>query len=184
VDVAAFVLGGPRPGHPDPLSEDGDGPLVVRAVLAVLAAGIEDVTVVDHPDRAGAVQRACTGLPVHLLLAPPSHAGQRPGAPRGDASVAVLVDGASPDVPPAVLGSLLTAVADGAEAAVPVQPLTDTVKRVDADRTVLATPDRDLLRVVRSPYVVRGDLLPPLGAAALLPALLLDAGLRVVAVPA
>jgi 2-C-methyl-D-erythritol 4-phosphate cytidylyltransferase len=183
VDVAAFVLGGPRPGHPDPLSEDGDGPLVVRAVRAALAAGIEDVTVVDRPDRGGALRRACTGLPVHLLLAP-SHAGQRPEPPRGDASVAVLVDGASPDVPPEVLGSLLAAVAGGAEAAVPVLPLTDTVKRVAADGTVLATPDRDLLRVVRSPYAVRGDLLPPLDAAVLVPALLLDAGLRVVAVPA
>lgn len=59
--------------------------------------------------------------------------------------------------------SLATAVVDavraGHDVAVPVLPLTDTVKQVHADGTVHTGPDRAGLRVLQTPFAVRTEMI-------------------------
>jgi 2-C-methyl-D-erythritol 4-phosphate cytidylyltransferase len=64
----------------------------------------------------------------------------------------VLVhDAARPFVPPAVIERVVAAVRAGAQAVVPVVPVTDTIKRVNASGEVLDTPDRAALVAVQTP---------------------------------
>jgi 2-C-methyl-D-erythritol 4-phosphate cytidylyltransferase len=65
---------------------------------------------------------------------------------------AVLVhDAARAFTPPSVIQAVVAAVEAGARAVIPVLPMADTVKQVDADGIVIATPDRAALRVVQTP---------------------------------
>lgn len=61
--------------------------------------------------------------------------------------------------PPALIRSVADAVAAGNPAVVPVLPVTDTVKRVDAAGTILSTPDRTGLRTIQSPQGFDIDVL-------------------------
>ena len=53
------------------------------------------------------------------------------------------------------MAAVAEAVLAGQDAAVPALPLTDTVKRVDAEGFVRGSPDRDGLRVVQAPWMGR-----------------------------
>jgi 2-C-methyl-D-erythritol 4-phosphate cytidylyltransferase len=64
----------------------------------------------------------------------------------------VLVhDAARPLVPAGVISAVLAALRSGADAVIPVLPVTDTVKRVDGDGIVTATVERSALRRVQTP---------------------------------
>jgi 2-C-methyl-D-erythritol 4-phosphate cytidylyltransferase len=69
-----------------------------------------------------------------------------------DATVVVVHDAARPLASPALFEDVVAAVTgpSGADGAVPVLPVTDTLKRV-ADRQVVATVDRDDLVAVQTP---------------------------------
>ncbi len=69
-----------------------------------------------------------------------------------DADGIVLVhDVARCLAPPDLFGRVIRAVRAGHPAVVPGQPVTDTVKVVDAQGRVLATPDRESLRGIQTP---------------------------------
>jgi 2-C-methyl-D-erythritol 4-phosphate cytidylyltransferase len=73
---------------------------------------------------------------------------------------AVLVhDVARPFVPPAVLTRVIAALSAGAVAVVPAIAVTDTIKVVGLDATVLDTPDRSSLRAIQTPQGFRRDAL-------------------------
>jgi 2-C-methyl-D-erythritol 4-phosphate cytidylyltransferase len=64
----------------------------------------------------------------------------------------VLVhDAARPFVPAEVIERVVAAVLAGAPAVIPVVPVTDTIKRVDATGLVVDTPDRSALVAVQTP---------------------------------
>ena len=75
-----------------------------------------------------------------------------------DATLVLIHDVARPLVTPALIDG---AVAAGAElgAVVTALPVTDTIKRVAADGSVLETLDRSALRAVQTPQVFRRDWL-------------------------
>ncbi|NUR80484.1 MAG: 2-C-methyl-D-erythritol 4-phosphate cytidylyltransferase [Dermatophilaceae bacterium] len=78
----------------------------------------------------------------------------------GEAVEIVLVhDAARCLTPVAVFDRVVTAVAGGAAAVVPGTLVVDTVKQVDADGFVVATPDRSALRAVQTPQGFRRDVL-------------------------
>ena len=78
----------------------------------------------------------------------------------GEAVKIVLVhDAARCLTPVAVFDRVVTAVAGGAAAVVPGTLVVDTVKQVDADGFVVATPDRSALRAVQTPQGFRRDVL-------------------------
>jgi 2-C-methyl-D-erythritol 4-phosphate cytidylyltransferase len=67
-----------------------------------------------------------------------------------DAAVILVHDAARPLLPDAVIGRLIHALGEGCDGAVPVLPVTDTVKRV-RDGVVDATLRRDELVTVQTP---------------------------------
>jgi 2-C-methyl-D-erythritol 4-phosphate cytidylyltransferase len=165
VHVRAVVI---VSGSSDVLSPLGGVPIVVRSVRALLdAPGITHVDLLVPPDRVPGVVDVCTALPVAVhgsVAALWAHAGQRSGGTHGDGATThgscVLVhDAARPLVPPSVVLSVVDAVRAGHRVVVPVLPLADTVKTVDAAGRVLSTPDRSGLRVVQTPQGFDGVLL-------------------------
>ncbi|MGI8753814.1 MAG: IspD/TarI family cytidylyltransferase [Acidimicrobiales bacterium] len=122
-----------------------------RGVVAVLpedagaggplgAAGWEvDVVVTGGPSRSASVRAG-------LGAVPPS------------AEIIAVHDAARPLVALSVWRAVLAAVAGGADAAIPVVPVTDTVKEVATDGT-LRTLDRSRLVAVQTPQAFRAGVL-------------------------
>ena len=72
----------------------------------------------------------------------------------------VLVhDAARALAPPALFDAVLAALHAGDAAVVPGLPLSDTIKQVDADGLVVATPARERLRAVQTPQGFDVDVL-------------------------
>jgi 2-C-methyl-D-erythritol 4-phosphate cytidylyltransferase len=80
------------------------------------------------------------------------------GAVPGAVETIVVHDAARPLAPPGLWRAVLDAVADGADAAVPVVPVTDTIKQVTTAGT-LATLDRSRLVAVQTPQGFRAATL-------------------------
>jgi 2-C-methyl-D-erythritol 4-phosphate cytidylyltransferase len=76
-----------------------------------------------------------------------------------DAKIVLVHDVDRALTPPAQIRSVADAVGAGNPAVVPVLPVTDTVKRVNAAGVVLSTPDRTGLRALQSPQGFEVDVL-------------------------
>ncbi|MFT5979229.1 MAG: 2-C-methyl-D-erythritol 4-phosphate cytidylyltransferase [Ilumatobacter sp.] len=76
-----------------------------------------------------------------------------------DATIVCVHDAARPLASPALYARVIAAVAAGADAAVPGIPVADTIKVVEADGTVVATPDRSTLVAVQTPQAFRASVL-------------------------
>ncbi|MCW2921159.1 MAG: 2-C-methyl-D-erythritol 4-phosphate cytidylyltransferase [Thermoleophilia bacterium] len=75
-------------------------------------------------------------------------------------ATAVLVhDAARPIVPESLVDRVLSPLADGADAVVPALPVTDTIKRVGSDGTILETIDRSVLCAAQTPQACRASAL-------------------------
>ena len=73
-----------------------------------------------------------------------------------DPYATVLIhDAVRPFVSPALPNKVLDSLSSGVDGVVPVLPLTDTVKEVDAAGRALATPDRSALRCAQTPQAFR-----------------------------
>jgi 2-C-methyl-D-erythritol 4-phosphate cytidylyltransferase len=175
VAVTAVVLAGGASAPVDVLTPVRGVPMVVFAVRALLATGlVECINVLDLGGRLRDVEQACSGLPVQVHAQWPLvpvgvgvHDAQRANSTSGDGSLTfragdlvLLHDAARPLAPPALALAVVEAVERGHDMAVPVLPLTDTVKRVDADAVVVDTPDRTGLRVLQTPIATRSELIP------------------------
>jgi len=128
----------------------GGVPMVVRAVRCLLDAGVATHVILDVPAPAAQLRAACAGLPVELRG---THIDKR--AVDGNGALLLRHDARRPLTPPALVAAVAAAIRSGQDAAVPALPLTDTVKRVDAEGFVRGSPDRDGLRVVQSPWMGR-----------------------------
>jgi 2-C-methyl-D-erythritol 4-phosphate cytidylyltransferase len=146
--------------------------MVVHAVRALLGSGlVERVTVLAGDASQVQLERACSAEPVSVSGRLPHRVGvhvtQRSTGTRSDGvitdrvgGVVLLHDACRPLAPVALVSSVVDAVLGGHDLAVPVLPLTDTVKRVDDRGLVTGTPDRSTLRVLQTPVAVRPELLP------------------------
>jgi len=177
-------FGGDRPKA---LLELGGTPLVVHAVRALREGGCTGVVVAAAPDLVSVVGGLLTesGLAVSGSHAPPAASDQADyalfdGAPvvvvgggsTRQASVCaalaavpagtrwVLIhDAARPLVPAAVAASVLSALAEGARAVIPVLPVVDTLKSVDAAGQITTTVDRTDIRRAQTPQGFERDVL-------------------------
>jgi 2-C-methyl-D-erythritol 4-phosphate cytidylyltransferase len=137
-----------------------------------VAAGVSDGVVVVVPAADVAVETP-TEPPTAPPTAPPASrvvvvAG---GATRSEsvraglaavpagATVVCVHDAARPFASAALYGRVVAAVSAGADAAVPALAVTDTIKIVDRDAVVVATPERASLRAVQTPQAFRADVL-------------------------
>ncbi|MBC6447087.1 2-C-methyl-D-erythritol 4-phosphate cytidylyltransferase [Actinokineospora xionganensis] len=111
-------------------------PADLAATTALLkAAGLPAMVVAGGADRTASVGLALR----HALQVIP------------DTRVVLVHDAARAFTPTSVIQAVVAAVEAGARAVIPVLPMADTVKQVDAEGTVLTTPDRACLRVVQTP---------------------------------
>jgi 2-C-methyl-D-erythritol 4-phosphate cytidylyltransferase len=147
-------------GVPKALVELAGRSLVARAVAAAASCrGVETVVVAVPP---GAEERLRARLGSSTILVP--------GGPSRHASVAaalaavppgtqivVVHDAARPFATPSLFSAVIQAL-DGADAAIPVLPLADTVKRV-RDGWVVATESRDELAAAQTPQAFRAGAL-------------------------
>jgi 2-C-methyl-D-erythritol 4-phosphate cytidylyltransferase / 2-C-methyl-D-erythritol 2,4-cyclodiphosphate synthase len=133
------------------------GEPVIRPSLATLAGhgAISAVQPVIHPDDAALFQGAITGLA--LLPAVPGGASRQASVCAGLealeplAPALVLVHDAARPFASETLITRAIAAAQTSGAAVPVIPVADTVKTVDAAGAVTGTIDRAHLRLVQTP---------------------------------
>lgn len=142
-------------------------PLVVRAVNGLLESGVVDhvqVVVRDADlDKISALFAVVEAVEMAVGgpdLASSVGAALRDGVRRCPGADIVLVhDAARALTPPTLVRSLVTAVSGGMDAAVPVLPVADTVKAVDAAGAVEHTLDRSTLRAVQTPWAFRRPVL-------------------------
>jgi 2-C-methyl-D-erythritol 4-phosphate cytidylyltransferase len=80
------------------------------------------------------------------------------GAVPQDAAVIVVHDGARPLAPPDLFAKVIGAVMDGADAAVPVLAVTDTLKRV-SEGVVVEGVARDEVVAVQTPQAFQAEVL-------------------------
>ncbi|WP_373325043.1 2-C-methyl-D-erythritol 4-phosphate cytidylyltransferase [Actinocatenispora rupis] len=173
-DVAVLVPAAGRgerlgPGVPKALRELAGVPLLVHAVRRVAAAkSVGHVVVAVPPGGEESVSAllapvlAETGVDLSVVVG---------GAERQQSvalalahvppeySIVLVHDAARAFAPPELVDRVAGAVRDGNDAVIPVLPVVDTVKRVDADGRVTATVDRSPLRSVQTPQGFRRDVL-------------------------
>lgn len=159
------------PGAPKALRPLAGEPLLVHAVRRIAAAPSVHTIVVAAP--------AADVESVRSMLAPVAPVIVVPGGAERQASVAaalaavpagpeiVLVhDAARALIPPDLVESVAEAVRSGHDAVIPVLPVVDTIKEVDAGERVLGTVDRSALRAVQTPQGFRRSVLTAGHAAA------------------
>ncbi len=117
--------------------------LVDQMTAALAAAGAPATVVAGGAERTESVRLALSAA----LAAVP------------DATIVLVHDAARAFTPPALIRSVTDAVAAGAPAVVPVLPVSDTIKRVDAAGIVVETPSRVDLRAVQTPQGFAVDVL-------------------------
>ncbi len=139
-------------------------PLLWHCVQGLLAAGCVAQVVVavgdEHRDRARSML-ADAEQRVRIVVG----AATRSGSVRcaldavPNAEVVLVHDAARCLAPVSVIRAVVDAVLDGEQAVVPVLPVVDTIKRVDACGHVESTVDRSALRTVQTPQGFAADLL-------------------------
>ena len=140
----------------------GGAPVLLHSMAALAATpGVTHLVVVAPRDRHEAIATLPCPVPV---LTVEGGARRQDSVAAGiaavpDAAWYLVHDGARPLVTPALAARVLDAAASADGAAIPVVPVTDTIKRVDAAGRVVETLDRSELRAVQTPQAFRGDLL-------------------------
>ena len=138
--------------------------LVERAVSGLLESGVVDRVVVAVPSDRTDQAKLILGREATIVA---GGANRRESVGR---ALAALADTGEPDfvlvhdaaralTPPALVVRVVEALRAGHSAVVPVLPLADTVKAVDANGMVLGTPDRAGLRAVQTPQGFATELL-------------------------
>ncbi|GAB3475835.1 hypothetical protein GCM10027521_06100 [Amycolatopsis cihanbeyliensis] len=151
-------------------------PALTRAVGGLLNSGsVDQVVIVTPPNRSAACAAA-----LHTVRNARLHLSSR-GADLDwsalaaevcrDAEIVLIHDPARPFTPATVLDAVVREVRAGAPVAVPVQPVTDTIKAIGSAGVVSGTHDRTTLRSTQAPCGFRAEVLrelpgtDPLGAA-------------------
>jgi 2-C-methyl-D-erythritol 4-phosphate cytidylyltransferase len=146
---------GTRLGEPTPKAfvDLGGRSLLELAIEGLHASGVIDqVVVIVARDRVPEVR---SSLPADVLVVEGGRErvdSVRAGLAAVSGARYVLVhDAARPLTPPAMIARVVDELRGGHVAVIPVLPVADTVKVVDADGVVTATPDRSSLRAAQTP---------------------------------
>ncbi|WP_244192526.1 2-C-methyl-D-erythritol 4-phosphate cytidylyltransferase [Dietzia lutea] len=150
--------------------------MLERAAAGLLASGaVDDVVAVVPEDRVAQAESELAHLrdDDHLVVVTTGGAERTDSVRNGLAAltahrhhpraavydVLLVHDAARCLTPPDAIRRVVAAVRTGAVAVVPVLPVVDTVKQVDADGYVVGTPDRAALRAVQTPQGFAPDVL-------------------------
>lgn len=127
--------------------------LLEIAVDGLLGSGVIERVVVAAPPNRVAEAAALLGDRAEVVAGGP----ERPDSVRcalaavGDPDFVLVHDAARPLTPADQIGRVVAALCDGQRAVIPVLPVVDTIKAVDANGVVLGTPERAGLRAVQTP---------------------------------
>jgi len=135
--------------------------MLERAVTGLLDSGVVDgVVVAVPPDRTDEAKLILGGDVVAVAGGVDRTESVRRALSAVGAPDFVLVhDAARALTPPSLIARVVAALRSGHVAVVPALPLTDTVKAVDANGVVIATPERAGLRAVQTPQGFATELL-------------------------
>ncbi|HEY7224396.1 MAG TPA: 2-C-methyl-D-erythritol 4-phosphate cytidylyltransferase [Micromonosporaceae bacterium] len=154
------------PGAPKALREVAGAPLLAHAVARLSRAPSVGCIVVAAPPGRDAEVRATLGAPtgvgVHVVEGGATRQESVAAALRwvADGYGIILVhDAARAFAPPDLVERVAAAVRSGHDVVIPVLPVVDTIKQVDADGYVTGTPERASLRVVQTPQGFRRSVL-------------------------
>lgn len=170
VRLAAILPMPPAENPAAALTPLGGEPAVCRMVRSLSRVAGQVLVVVDEA-IADRFRAALAGLTVDILAVDGSAtradclalAGRElveARAGRQGATHVLLADRRHPLMAADMIDRVVAALADGADLVVPVLPVTDTVKTVDAGGTITATVDRSTLRLLQYPRGMRADRLP------------------------
>ena len=150
-------------GLPKALVPVNGVPLLARAVRGLLDAGcVQHVVIAAPPSDVDTVCTVTASLAsadgaVHVLAG----GAERTDSVRlaleyalreiPDTRIVLVHDAARAFTPAEVIRRVVEAVEAGHPAVIPVLPVADTIKQVDQAGTVVATPDRAVLRIVQTP---------------------------------
>jgi 2-C-methyl-D-erythritol 4-phosphate cytidylyltransferase len=136
-------------------------PMLERAVTGLLDSGVVDgVVVAVPPDRTDEAKLILGGDVVAVAGGVDrTESVRRALAAVGEPDFVLVHDAARALTPPSLIARVVAALRSGHAAVVPVLPLTDTVKAVDANGVVIATPERAGLRAVQTPQGFATELL-------------------------
>lgn len=144
----------------------GGRPMLAHSVRTLAAGPVDLVVVAAPPGRSDEVRSLLAGEHAGAELVVVEGGAHRTASVRcclavlpASVEVVLVHDAARPLVPPALVAAVVAAVEGGAEAVVPGQPMTDTVKQVDAGEQVVSTVDRTSLRTVQTPQGFRRAVL-------------------------
>ena len=148
-------------GIPKAYVELGGCTMLERAVDGLLASGVVDRVVVAVPaDRVDETKLLLGDRAIVVAGGP-----ERPETVRralaaiGDPDFVLVHDAARPLTPADQIQRVVTALREGLRAVIPVLPVVDTVKAVDANGVVVGTPERAGLRAVQTPQGFETELL-------------------------
>jgi 2-C-methyl-D-erythritol 4-phosphate cytidylyltransferase len=150
--VVVAAGSGQRFGRPKQYEPLGGRQVLDWAVSAATAASDGVVVVVPPADSGG---------PGTVAGGPTRSASVRNGLAMVPASATIVCvhDAARPFADEEVFARVVAAVRAGADGAVPGLPVADTIKVIDADGVVTATPDRASLVAVQTPQAFRAEVL-------------------------
>ncbi|MCB0925025.1 MAG: 2-C-methyl-D-erythritol 4-phosphate cytidylyltransferase [Mycobacterium sp.] len=133
--------------------ELGGSTLVEIAVDSLLASGVIQRVVVAAPPNRLEVTASLVGDRATVVAGGPERLDsvRLALAAVGDPDFVLVHDAARPLTPAAQFQRVVAALRDGQRAVIPVLPVVDTIKAVDANGVVLGTPERDGLRAVQTP---------------------------------
>lgn len=133
--------------------------LAVAAATAAASPAVGAIVVTAPPGYEGDARGCLEGLAVPCTVVTGGVTRQASvraalTAVTGDADVVVIHDAARPFAPPDLFTDVVEAVVEGADGAIPVLAVTDTVKRVDGG-IVTGTVDRATLALAQTPQAFR-----------------------------
>ena len=142
---------------------------VTRALGSAATAQVVVVAPASHLGKAGAL---LSGHPRASDVTVVAGGDQRSrsvaaglAALREDVDVVLVHDAARCLAPSDLFDRLVDAVRAGHDAVVPGLPVADTIKQVDVEGRVVATPERSLLRAIQTPQAFRRSVLQAAHAA-------------------
>lgn len=142
----------------------GDRPILAVAAAAAAASPAISAIVVTAPPGYEQDARACLeGLGVPSVVITGGRTRQASvraalAALGADVGIVAIHDAARPFASPDLFSTVVAAVDAGADGAVPVQPVTDTVKRL-VDGRIAETLDREQLGLAQTPQAFRVEAL-------------------------
>jgi 2-C-methyl-D-erythritol 4-phosphate cytidylyltransferase len=132
--------------------------MIERALCGLHASGVVDDIVVAVPPERTDEAILILGKPDRPVQVVAGGADRTESVLRGleavdcaDDDLVLVHDAARPLTPPALIVRVVDALRAGNTAVIPVLPVTDTIKAVDANGVVLGTPERAGLRAVQTP---------------------------------